>query len=165
MHEFTHADDGTQLVKYVVKQEEHKSLQTETPLPSVQGLSRVVADALLSMPHTNNRKRAKPWKEYYDAETEAIVLRMYRRDFEIFGYETSLIASAAKAGTTASDPPPGGWPPPPPIAALHELSRRTSQAMERFSRRRSTSACDRSVSVSVSTAPSKPKMGAVLENV
>jgi len=112
MHEFTHSADGEQLVQYVIKQEELKSLQSSNPGDSVRDISPALRDALLSMPHSNFRKRDKPWKDYYDPETERIVREMYRMDFEMFGYDTSLDASAAKAGNTSSDPPSGGWPVP-----------------------------------------------------
>mmetsp|Transcript_28596 Transcript_28596/g.62564 ORF Transcript_28596/g.62564 Transcript_28596/m.62564 type:complete len:493 (-) Transcript_28596:705-2183(-) len=97
MVDFTHDADGSQIVQYVIKQEELKSMRSSSPLPSVANLSGPLKQALLDMPHANNRKRGKPWHEFYDAETEAIVLGMYRKDFEVFGYDTSLDALRAKS--------------------------------------------------------------------
>ncbi len=39
----------------------------------------------LTAGHANASRRGD-WRDYYDAETEAIAHAMYRRDFEIFGY-------------------------------------------------------------------------------
>jgi len=120
MHEFTHEENGTkQVVRYVIKQEEHPSLHTDTPKPSVANLSPALKQALLDMPHTNARKRSKPWKEYYTPELEKIVYEMYKRDFEVFGYPSQLEVPKEKDGAIphelslprlSSDPPPGGWP-------------------------------------------------------
>uniref|UniRef100_A0A7S4BEV2 Sulfotransferase domain-containing protein n=1 Tax=Chrysotila carterae TaxID=13221 RepID=A0A7S4BEV2_CHRCT len=129
MHEFTHAADGKQLVRYIVKQEEHKSLHTATPSPSVKNISTALKEALMTMPHTNNRKRSKPWKEYFDAETEQLVRDMYARDFEVFGYSPSLNESAKAVGTTASDPPPGGWPEPAVVSLVKRVSSSVSSRL------------------------------------
>ena len=37
------------------------------------------------------------WQEYYDADTAALVLEMYERDFELFGYPTAVPAPPAAA--------------------------------------------------------------------
>mmetsp|Transcript_60071 Transcript_60071/g.137730 ORF Transcript_60071/g.137730 Transcript_60071/m.137730 type:complete len:560 (-) Transcript_60071:99-1778(-) len=103
-HEYTHMPDGSQLVRFVIKQEEHKSLRTDAPAPSVRHLTPAVREALLTMPHTNHRKRNQHWKDYYDEATEERVRRMYSKDFEIFGYSTSLHGDGATgAGVTNGD--------------------------------------------------------------
>ena len=50
----------------------------------------------------------KPWQEYYDPHTAALVLEMYRRDFELFGYPTAV--------------------PPPPAVAVDGSPRKSSCA-------------------------------------
>lgn len=124
-HEFTHMPDGSQLVRFVIKQEEHKSLRTDSPAPSVRHLTPAIREALLSMPHANFRKRQKNWKDYYDEETEEIVRLLYMKDFEVFGYPTMVNGDSVAPVITNydSDPPEGGWPPEPStIQMLHEAS-------------------------------------------
>lgn len=133
MHHFTHNATGEQLVHYVVKQEEVKSLGSVTPGSSVTDLSPALRRALLAMPHSNARKRDKHWKDYYDKETEQIVLEMYRVDFEMFGYSQSIEISAAAVGGSKSDPPPGGWAP--DDAPSGDLIEDVEKGIKSFSRR------------------------------
>lgn len=101
-HEYTH--EGTQqLVQCVIKQELLPSLNSEKPHPMFKHLPAEVRQALADMPHTNQRNAPKPWSDYYDRETQDLVLRMYRRDFIQFGYDTS-IPKRADLGTPPLPP-------------------------------------------------------------
>jgi hypothetical protein len=96
MHEFTHAH-GQQIVKAIIKQEElgklwfpgltarsnrHEKRLAEIPLK--------VRNALMAMPHTNQRSRDKPWWDYYSQETQDLVAEAFAEDFAIFGYPFTL---------------------------------------------------------------------------
>jgi Sulfotransferase family len=96
--EYTHFE-GKQLVRSIVKQEDLKYLKatvdTESndsaavPYPNnstVANLPTLVRNALLGMPHTNQRKLAKKWYDYYDQRTLDLVYEIYEKDFEVFGY-------------------------------------------------------------------------------
>jgi hypothetical protein len=87
--EYTHWQ-GQQLVHSIVKQEELKDLKHPPdqlpPESSVAGLPEIVRDALLGMPHSNQRRIAKKWYDYYDQRTLDMVYEMYQKDFEVFGY-------------------------------------------------------------------------------
>jgi len=127
-HNFTHDENGKQLVRYVVRQEESKTLKGDSPASSVQNISPALKKTLMEMPHTNARKRDKPWKEYYDDETQKLVREMYAKDFEIYGYDLDLNSSAIHAGPSASDPPEGGWPAEGPLAELSKMASRITRA-------------------------------------
>lgn len=96
MFEYTHFN-GKQLVQSIVKQEELKLLKTKEGAQeamkidnSVSDLPDLVRDALLGMPHTNARKTAKKWYDYFDQETMDLTHEMYNMDFEVFGYPTAI---------------------------------------------------------------------------
>ncbi|KAL7541382.1 hypothetical protein ACHAXR_010864 [Thalassiosira sp. AJA248-18] len=96
MFEYTHFN-GKQLVQSVVKQEELKLLKTKDGAKeamktdsTVSDLPDLVRDALLGMPHTNSRKTSQKWFDYYDQETMDLTYEMYARDFEVFGYNTTI---------------------------------------------------------------------------
>jgi hypothetical protein len=100
MHSFTH-DRDRQLVGHVVRMEEIALLKAG--LDGGKGRPRILArdsrrselppaalKAITGMSRVNARPLAQPWQEYYDAETTAMVLEMYARDFELFGYPTTV---------------------------------------------------------------------------
>ena len=87
---YTHDRDGKQIVQNIIKQEDLRSLKSDKPKEYLKHLTPVVRKALLDMPHSNKRKRPKPWQEYYDAETMKIVHDMYIRDFDQYGYEHTI---------------------------------------------------------------------------
>jgi len=96
MFEFTHFD-GKQVVRSIVKQEELKYLKTVEGTPvavaqdsTVADLPDIVRKALLGMPHTNQRKTAMKWYEYYDQRTLDLVHEMYAKDFVVFEYNPVL---------------------------------------------------------------------------
>lgn len=115
-----------QIVHSIVKQEELKYLKkvhveaereklNEEELyklkdncESIQGLPKVIVDALLGMPHDNKRVTTKPWYEYYDQETLNLTYEMYRKDFEVFNYSPEL-----SQRPDLHQPPPVGCPPTP----------------------------------------------------
>lgn len=86
--------DLVPLVHSIVKQEDLKLLKRvplrESAGTSVHELPDIVANALLNMPHDNQRKTTQPWFEYYDQETVDLCYEMYGRDFEVFGYSPIL---------------------------------------------------------------------------
>lgn len=94
--EFTH-QDGRQLVKCVVKQEElkflkaqgngHVDVEQET---SVSNLPDPVRKALLGMPHANKRETDKKWFEFYDQNSVNLTYELYKKDFETFHYSPLL---------------------------------------------------------------------------
>merc|ERR1719382_1172771 len=49
-HHFTHDENGKQLVRYVIRQEESKTLKTDSPASSVQNISPALKKTLLEMP-------------------------------------------------------------------------------------------------------------------
>lgn len=95
--EYTHFE-GKPLVRSIIKQEELKLLKSlkESPtaaLPqdlTITNLPTIVREALVSMPHANQRKIAKKWFDYYDQRTLDLVYEMYEKDFEVFGYSPHL---------------------------------------------------------------------------
>ena len=107
-HAFTH-DREKQLVGHVVRMEEiallspqHGGDRAAAPRilhrePKQSELPPVVRRAILGMLRTNARPLQKAWQEYYDADTAALVLEMYKRDFELFGYPTAVPAPPAVA--------------------------------------------------------------------
>jgi hypothetical protein len=97
--DFYHTHDLVPLVHSIVKQEDLKLLKqvAEKRLPSseaigtsIHQLPDIVANALLNMPHDNQRRTTQPWYEYYDQETIDLCYEMYGRDFEVFGYNPIL---------------------------------------------------------------------------
>ena len=98
MFEYTHFE-GRQLVQSIVKQEELKYLKTKegaakisTPwlTSSVSNLPDLVREALLDMPHVNQRATSKKWYDYYDQECLDLTYEMYHMDFKVFGYDTMI---------------------------------------------------------------------------
>lgn len=98
MFEYTHFE-GRQLVQSIVKQEELKYLKTKEGtkeivtlgmINSVSDLPDLVAQALLGMPHVNNRATSKKWYDYYDQECLDLTYEMYHMDFTVFGYDTTI---------------------------------------------------------------------------
>lgn len=64
--------------------------QSRRASSSISNLPPTVRDALLNMPHTNQRKLRKEWYEYYTQETLNKVYEMYEQDFAQFGYSPVL---------------------------------------------------------------------------
>ena len=106
-HSFTH-DRDKQLVGHVVRMEEIALLSPQLASkaaaprilhrdPKQPELPPVVRRAILGMSRTNARPLPKPWQEYYDPDTAALVFEMYQRDFELFGYPTAVPAPPAVA--------------------------------------------------------------------
>lgn len=94
--EYTHYA-GKQLVQSIVKQEELDFLTTKEELPmavaqdsSVSDLPDVVRNALLGMPHSNQRTTKKKWYDFYTQETLELVYDLYQSDFDIFNYSTEM---------------------------------------------------------------------------
>lgn len=91
--EYTHRG-SKQLVQFIIKQEELKFLKMKKEQPhrcsSVSNLPDVVRDALLGMPHSNQRATEKKWYDYYTQETLNLVYNLYHADFEVFEYPVEL---------------------------------------------------------------------------
>jgi len=88
MHCYTHDSNGKQLVPCIIKQEDLKHLAaTEWKGSNVRPQ---IAAVLTGIPHVNRRKTKKKWDDYYTEKTRDLVLDMYKRDFEIFGYSTKI---------------------------------------------------------------------------
>lgn len=94
--EFTHYE-GKQLVQSIVKQEELKLLKTKEGKEiadiqdsSVSDLPDPVRNALLGMPHSNQRKTKEKWFDYYDQDTLNLTYELYKKDFVVFGYSPEL---------------------------------------------------------------------------
>ena len=109
---YTHDRDGRQIVQNIIKQEDLKTMKTDKAKPYFSLLAPRVLQALHEMPHSNRRKRPKPWQEYYDAETMKIVHDMYERDFDQFGYARTIpkrsdLPESIVAGRIPR--PPVGW--------------------------------------------------------
>lgn len=118
--EYTHFQ-CKQIIQSIVKQEELKFLikdhnkkglkhlveaehSDKQATSSVKDLPKPVLDALLNMPHTNGRKTAKPWYEYYDQETLNLTYELYQHDFEIFDYSPELKQRPDLQSPTAAVP-------------------------------------------------------------
>jgi hypothetical protein len=63
---------------------------TEVQHSSVSDLPDIVRDALLGMPHSNQRTTEKKWHDYYTQETLDLVYDLYHLDFEVFQYPVEL---------------------------------------------------------------------------
>ena len=94
--EYTH-HNGKQLVQSVVKQEELKYLKSKDGAneaiqqdSTIANLPDIVREALIGMPHTNSRKTSQKWYELYDQETMNLTYQLYKFDFEVFGYDSSI---------------------------------------------------------------------------
>eukprot|EP00516_Mucochytrium_quahogii_P011609 CAMPEP_0203789040 /NCGR_PEP_ID=MMETSP0100_2-20121128/3193_1 /ASSEMBLY_ACC=CAM_ASM_000210 /TAXON_ID=96639 /ORGANISM=" , Strain NY0313808BC1" /LENGTH=369 /DNA_ID=CAMNT_0050691873 /DNA_START=38 /DNA_END=1144 /DNA_ORIENTATION=- len=94
--EYTHTNHGTeQIVSCVIKQEELKDItadkrnQCQTPTGS-EKIPGPILDALKSMPHSNRRKSKNTWQDRYSERTMQLVVEMYEKDFDIFGYEKTI---------------------------------------------------------------------------
>ena len=57
---------------------------------SVSDLPDVVRNALLGMPHSNQRATKKKWYHYYTQYTLDLVYDLYQLDFDVFDYSTLL---------------------------------------------------------------------------
>lgn len=84
MHAYTHIN-GKQVVNTIIKQEHLKRLLATNWKDS--GVPEKISQALTGIPHANRRKKKAPWQEYYTQETMDLVLEMYEKDFDIFGYD------------------------------------------------------------------------------
>mmetsp|Transcript_17298 Transcript_17298/g.33980 ORF Transcript_17298/g.33980 Transcript_17298/m.33980 type:complete len:555 (-) Transcript_17298:287-1951(-) len=96
MFEFTHLD-GEQIVKCIIKQEELRTLwypgltiRSRRHQKRLAEIPPKVAEALQGMPHSNSRKRSKPWHDYYDQELVDLVATTYALDFFYFGYDINV---------------------------------------------------------------------------
>ena len=85
------------MVQSVVKQEELKYLKTKDGAQeamkqdsTISDLPDIVRDALVGMPHTNSRKTSQKWYDLYDQESMDLTYELYKFDFEVFGYDTSI---------------------------------------------------------------------------
>lgn len=92
--EYTHLD-GNQLVAGVIRQEDLKKIvRGELDECIANGKKAPIAPQVLSalknMPHSNRRRRDKPWQDYYNARTIKLVREMYAMDFALFGYSTDI---------------------------------------------------------------------------
>ena len=105
--EYTHFE-GVQLVQSIVKHEEMEELRTpfagsskgqvredksgksDDSSPPLYDLPFVVKDAFVDLPRVNQRKLEKPWYDYYDQETLNMTFEMYRLDFAIFHYSSTI---------------------------------------------------------------------------
>ena len=91
-HVFTH-DPATsaQLVGHIIKQEELRTIHGARPAPIFATLPAPVLAAVRGTPKRNARSTGGvPWQHMYTAETQALVLTMYREDFERFSYEITI---------------------------------------------------------------------------
>lgn len=80
-----------------MKQEELKYLKTKDGAQeamkqdsTISDLPDIVRDALVGMPHTNSRKTSQKWYDLYDQESMDLTYELYKFDFEVFGYDTSI---------------------------------------------------------------------------
>jgi hypothetical protein len=112
--EYTHFE-GKQLVQSIVKQEELKYLKTRKGAKEVMDMDSTVSDlpdlvrdALLGMPHANSRKSSKQYYDYYDQESLDLTFEMYSKDFEVFGYNTTLKERPDLLPPKGSRAPKGG---------------------------------------------------------
>merc|ERR1712176_259295 len=87
MYAYTHWN-GEQLVGNIIKQEELKHLVSTNWEHS--NIPKNIQKALTGIPHANGRKKKSKWQDYYTQETMNLVLEMYEKDFDIFGYDKSI---------------------------------------------------------------------------
>lgn len=125
MHEFTHRG-GVQMVPNIVKLEQVREIprfalfllpslclpylltQVAAQMSQVgerEDLPDGVKRYLTELPRRNARTKKKDhWSSYYsNPETVALVLEMFRQDFDIFGYSTSLPALQQQQGAPAPE--------------------------------------------------------------
>ena len=111
-HVFTHGEDGQQLVRFVVRLEDTSVLPSAAAggEAAVELLPKTLMTALERMraigaepPQTtglmhaccgragrNARPLSQPWQAYYSEESARQVHEMFRRDFELFGYDATM---------------------------------------------------------------------------
>ena len=90
--------------------EEEKEIETNHSPSSLSDLPEIVRAAFVGMPNVNRRETRKPWHEYYDQETLDKTYELYRMDFAIFGYSTTI------------NERPDLKPPPPPLSSCNGIS-------------------------------------------
>ena len=106
-HVFTH-DPATsvQLVRHIIKQEDLRTIHGARPAPVFATLPAPVLAAVRGTPKRNARATAVPWQHMYTAETQALVLTMYRDDFERFAYEITIPHRPDLEGASSAPPSP-----------------------------------------------------------
>ena len=67
-----------------------KSGKSDDDSPPLYDLPFVVKDAFVDLPRVNQRELEKPWYDYYDQETLNLTFEMYRMDFAVFHYSTTI---------------------------------------------------------------------------
>lgn len=87
MYAYTHIE-GRQVINTIIKQEQLKRLVATEWKDS--GVPKVIQEALTGIPHANSRKKRIPWQDYYTQETMDLVLEMYEKDFDTFGYDKCI---------------------------------------------------------------------------
>mmetsp|Transcript_3804 Transcript_3804/g.4376 ORF Transcript_3804/g.4376 Transcript_3804/m.4376 type:complete len:406 (-) Transcript_3804:91-1308(-) len=87
MYAYTHMN-GRQLVNTIIKQEQLKRLVATNWEGSNVPVS--IQKALTGIPHANRRVRKVAWQQYYTQETMDLVLEMYEKDFDTFGYDKAI---------------------------------------------------------------------------
>eukprot|EP00511_Aplanochytrium_stocchinoi_P000237 CAMPEP_0204823742 /NCGR_PEP_ID=MMETSP1346-20131115/1818_1 /ASSEMBLY_ACC=CAM_ASM_000771 /TAXON_ID=215587 /ORGANISM="Aplanochytrium stocchinoi, Strain GSBS06" /LENGTH=359 /DNA_ID=CAMNT_0051950523 /DNA_START=591 /DNA_END=1670 /DNA_ORIENTATION=+ len=96
MKEFTHDEDGNQIIPYIIRQEDLNELTKKGGATDkniqvrYSNLPDIVLEALRGMPHSNSRSSKKHWSQYYNQTTMDLVYEMYRPDFKEFSYSTSI---------------------------------------------------------------------------
>ena len=83
MHAYTHFN-GKKLVNTIIKQEDLKRFVANGWKDS--GVPIAIQKALTGIPHANKRPRKISWQKYYTQEIMDMVIDMYEKDFELFGY-------------------------------------------------------------------------------
>lgn len=83
MHAYTHFH-GKKLVNTIIKQEDLKRFVAIGWKDS--GVPVAIQKALTGIPHANKRPRKLAWQKYYTQEIMDMVIDMYEKDFELFGY-------------------------------------------------------------------------------
>jgi hypothetical protein len=73
---------------------------------SISNLPPTVRDALLGMPHSNQRQLSKKWYEYYTQRTLDLVYEIYHQDFDVFSYSPILPQRPDLQAPKLWNPPP-----------------------------------------------------------
>jgi len=94
--EYTHFE-GVQLVQSIVKHEELEDLVTvpyttddDDVSQPLSELPAVVRAAFVGMPRVNQRNTERHWTSYYDQKTLDQTHELYKMDFAVFGYPTTI---------------------------------------------------------------------------